>query len=93
MSHLALIETLWVLTTGYRRDPEEIADAVEMLLRHRSLTIQDADVVSAALDQYRRAPSLGFSDCMLLEIAKKAGHLPLGTFDRKLARLEGTERL
>jgi predicted nucleic-acid-binding protein len=93
VSHLALVETLWVLSTGYRLDPDELADAVEMLLRHRSLTLQDADVVLAALEQYRLTPSLGFSDCMLLEIARKAGHLPLGTFDRKLSRLEGTERL
>jgi len=28
-----------------------------------------------------------------LEIARKAGHLPLGTFDRNLARLDGTRRL
>jgi hypothetical protein len=25
---------------------------------------------------------LGFSDCLILETARKAGHLPLGTFDR-----------
>ncbi len=93
VSHLALVETLWVLSTGYRLDPDELADAVEMLLRHRSLTLQDADVVLAALEQYRLTPSLGFSDCMLLAIARKAGHLPLGTFDGKLSRLEGTERL
>jgi predicted nucleic-acid-binding protein len=93
VSHVALIETLWVLSTAYRRSSRELADAVEMLLSHRSLSLQDADVVSAALEQYRRTPTLGFSDCMLLEIARKAGHLPLATFDRKLARLDGTERL
>ena len=27
------------------------------------------------------------------EIARKTGHLPLGTFDRDLAKLEGTQRL
>jgi len=29
----------------------------------------------------------------LLEIARKAGHLPLGTFDRDLAKLDGVVRL
>jgi hypothetical protein len=29
----------------------------------------------------------------VLEIARKAGHLPLGTFDRALAKLEGTQRV
>ncbi len=30
---------------------------------------------------------------MVLEIARKAGHLPLGTFDRTLAKLSGAERV
>jgi len=40
-----------------------------------------------------RKPSLGFTDCLMLEMARRAGHLPLGTFDRKLARVAETEQL
>jgi hypothetical protein len=29
----------------------------------------------------------------VLEVARKAGHLPLGTFDRALGKLKGAERL
>jgi hypothetical protein len=29
----------------------------------------------------------------MVEVARKAGHLPLGTFDRNLAKLEGAEKL
>jgi hypothetical protein len=29
----------------------------------------------------------------MLETARRAGHLPLGTFDRNLAKLPGAERL
>jgi len=29
---------------------------------------------------------------LVLEIARKAGHLPLGTFDRQLSKLAGTQR-
>ena len=63
-----------------------------MLLNHKTLTVQDADVVAAALAHFRKRPALGFSDCMLLEIARKAGHLPLGTFDRDLAKLPDVEK-
>jgi len=28
-----------------------------------------------------------------LEVARKAGHLPLGTFDRDLAKTDGAQRL
>ncbi len=34
-----------------------------------------------------------FSDCLVLEAARKAGHGPLGTFDRDPARLDGAELL
>ena len=93
VSHLAVAEATWVLAAVYDRTPADIATAVEMLLNHQTLTIQDSEVVSAALDHFRRRPILGFSDCMLLEIARKAGHLPLGTFDRDLGKLPNTERI
>jgi predicted nucleic-acid-binding protein len=93
VSHLVLAETTWVLDAVYARSVEQIATAIEMLLNHEHLTVQDADVVAAAIENLRKRPALGFSDCLVLEIARKAGHLPLGTFDRGLARLEGAVRL
>jgi len=64
-----------------------------MLLGHRHLAVQDPDVVAAALKHFRAKPALGFSDCLLLEIARKAGHLPLATFDKALSKLEDAHRL
>jgi predicted nucleic acid-binding protein len=64
-----------------------------MLLSHETLSIQDPDVVRAALEDFRRKPALVFSDCLILEVARAAGHLPLGTFDRDLGRLDGGQRL
>lgn len=93
VSLLVLAETVWVLDAVYEIGHAEIALAVEMLLAHKDLTIEDRDVVLAALGQFRRKPKLGFSDCLVLEIARKAGHTPLGTFDRDLSKLEGTARL
>ena len=93
VSLLALAETTWVLSVVYDLRPPEIALAIDMLLVHQNLTLQDADVVSAALVHFRKKPASGFSDCLLLEMARKAGHLPLGTFDRNLGKLHGAERL
>lgn len=93
VSHLVLAETLWVLESVYGLDAGARAHAVEMLLEHRDLTLQDPDVVGRALAHFRDRPSLGFSDCLVLESARKAGHGPLGTFDRGLAKLEGAELL
>ena len=93
VSHVVLVETLWVLESVYEVDVRGRAKAVEMLLNHRELTVQDPDVVERALGHFRNRPSLGFSDCLVLESARKAGHGPLGTFDRDLGRVEGAQLL
>lgn len=93
VSHLVLAETTWVLSAAYDLDDASIATAVDMLLNHKCLSLQDSEIVAAALGHYRRKPALGFSDCLALEIAKKAGHVPLGTFDKTLSKLEGAARL
>ncbi len=93
VSHLVLAETFWVLDSVYDLTRAQIATAIEMLLNHRELSLQDADVVTAALDHYRRRPAVDFSDCLVLEIARKAGHLPVATFDRNFAKLNDVRRL
>lgn len=93
VSMLVLMEATWVLIAVYDLTHAEIATAIDMLLHHRDLTIQESDSVAAALEQYRNRPALGFSDCLILETARKAGHLPLGTFDRNLSKLDGAEGL
>lgn len=93
VSHLALVETTWVLDAVYKRGASQIAAAIELLLNHRDLTLQDSDVVGLALEKFRSRPAVGFSDLLMLEIARRAGHLPLGTFDRTLGRFEGTQKL
>lgn len=93
VSHLALTEATWVLSAVYDLDAAALATAIEMLLNHKDLTLEESEVVSSALEVFRKRPALGFSDCLMLEVARKAGHLPLGTFDRNLGKLDGVERL
>jgi predicted nucleic-acid-binding protein len=93
VSQLVLVETVWVLTSVYGFGRTEVATAVDMLLDHRELAVQDPDTVNAALAHYRRKTPAEFSDCLILEVARKNGHLPLGTFDRRLGRLEGAQQL
>ena len=93
VSHLVLAEAFWVLDAVYERTPKQLVAALDLLLAHETLVLQDADVVVAALAQFRARPALGFSDCLVLEIARKAGQLPLVTFDKALGRLDGAQRL
>ena len=93
ISHLVLAETAWVLDSIYGLGPAQVAAALDMLVAHRTLTVEAPEVVAVALGQFRKRPSLGFSDCLIIEIARKAGHLPVGTFDRNLGKLDGVQRL
>ena len=91
--HLAVAEATWVLSSVYDREPEAIATAVEMLLSHEHLTLQDTEAVAAAVALFRQRPKVGFSDCLMVEVARKSGHTPLGTFDRNLGKIDGAQRL
>jgi predicted nucleic-acid-binding protein len=57
VSHLVLAETTWVLDAVYDRSMEQIATAIDMLLNHEHLTVQDADVVAAATENFRKRPA------------------------------------
>ncbi len=90
-SVVALAETTWVLSRVYDVGPDELVTAIEMLLNNRNLVVQDEEAVARALGSFRARPALGFSDCLMVELARRAGHLPLGTFDRDLAKTDGAQ--
>ena len=93
VSPLALAEAMGVLDSVYELSSSGQAKAIEMLLNHRELVLHERETVAAALELFRARPALGFSDCLMVESARKSGHLPLGTFDRNLAKVEGTQKL
>jgi predicted nucleic-acid-binding protein len=93
VSHVVLVEAIWVLKSVYRVPHSGLVSALEIVLDHDTLVLQEPDGVAEALARYRQHPKLGFSDCLVLETPRKAGHLPLGTFDQDLARQAGAERI
>jgi predicted nucleic-acid-binding protein len=93
VSHIVLVEVAWVLQAVYEFERAQIATAVEMLLDQEHLVLQDPDIVAAAAKLYRSGIGSDFADCMILEVARGSGHLPLGTFDRKLAKADGAIRV
>jgi len=93
VSHLVLVEAVWVPKSNYSRGRPETISAVEMLLKHNRLILQDPETVESALAHFRTAHAPEFSDCLILEVARKHGHPPLGTFDRRLGRLPGPQQL
>jgi predicted nucleic-acid-binding protein len=81
------------LDSVYDLSREKISTALEMLSNHQELTLQDSEAVAAALEHFRGRTAVDFSDCLVLEIARKAGHIPIAAFDRHFAKLDGVQRL
>ena len=82
------IEVVWVLERFYRFTRTQIADVLVELTATDSLVVEVADDVARAASTYRHGGA-GFSDLMILSAAEKSGAVPLHTFDRRLARMEG----
>jgi len=93
VSHVVLAETIWVLRRAFKFEYQDLLNILTMLTTSPFVTLQDPDVVEAALSHYREKATPGFTDCLMVEIARKAGHVPLGTFDKALARLPHVQRL
>ena len=62
---LAMGEAAWVPATVYELSSSGLAKAIEMLLHHRDLVLQDGEAVSGALKLFRARPGPGFSDCRM----------------------------
>lgn len=93
VSQLVLAETVWVLESVYGFNRVRIATLVGMLVEHDRLTLQDEDVIRGAHSAFERSRSARFTDCLIVEAARKAGHLPVGTFDRAMSRIDGGQEV
>jgi len=93
VSHLVLVETVWVLDSVYGCGRPRLVAALDRILDNRDLALEDPQVVRSALALYRAKGKINFEDCMILEVARKAGHLPLATFDKALGRADGARGL
>ena len=77
-----------MLERSYGFARARVAEALIALTASDSIQVENPDDVAAAAHRYRWGGT-GFSDLMVLSAAKRAGAMPLYTFDRRLARMEG----
>ncbi len=93
ISHVVLVETVRVLESIYDCGMPQLVEALARIIDNRELFLEEPAVVRAALLLYQSQGKVPFEDCMILEIARKAGHLPLATFDKALGKSEGAHIL
>jgi predicted nucleic-acid-binding protein len=88
LSVIALIELVWVLTSCYDLTREQIAQALDALLRAKELVLDRAEQVGQALRVFR-ASSAEFADCLIERTGHAAGCDRTMTFDRTAANSAG----
>lgn len=91
VSTVVLAEAAWVLESNYGLSRDALADSLELLLGNPVVVLQNPEIVADALKLFHKRPTVGFADCLIVELARHAGHLPLGTFDRTLAKVDGAQ--
>lgn len=82
-----LCEIAWVLRSHYRFASEQIAAAIDALLRAPRLAIQHDDLVERALVDYRRG-KIDFADVLIGLLNRSSGCEVTATFDREAAALD-----
>jgi predicted nucleic-acid-binding protein len=90
---IVLAETIWVLESVYDCGKAQLLDALKGIIDNKDLALEDPTIARAAVALYESKGKAGFDDFLILEIARKAGHLPLATFDKALGKSEGALHL
>jgi|TARA_R110001606_G_scaffold50742_4_gene126947 predicted nucleic-acid-binding protein len=93
ISAVVLAEISWVLARAYKSSREDIANAVEGLLRSQELILENAEAAYRALAVYRGSNAVDFADTFIAQTAALAGAQETVTFDRKASSEAGMKLL
>lgn len=85
ISAVVLAEISWVLARAYKTPREDLARALEGLLRSAELIVENAEAAYRALGVYASSASVEFADALIAETASLAGADETVTFDKMAA--------
>lgn len=93
ISSVVLAEITWVLSRAYKASRDDIAAAVEGLLRSAELVVENADAAYRALARYQGSKSVEFADALIAQISTLADAGEFVTFDQGAASELGVRLL
>ncbi len=88
VTQTSVVELVWVLSTSFKLDRKQIAQALDALLAAQQIIVDRADQVVRALRTYR-STTADFADCLIERTATSAGCRQTMTFDKKAAKVAG----
>lgn len=92
VSLVVVAELIWVLESSYGFHRSELVDVIESLLSSKELILENAELVSQAVDLFRRGKA-DFSDYVIERSGRAQGCLHTVTFDPKAASWAGMRLL
>ena len=86
------LELEWVLRASFEFAKEEVMQVLSSLFSAGELTFESERALEVALQLYRENAA-DFADCLHVALAAQAGELPLWTFDKKAAKVNGAQSI
>lgn len=86
------LELEWVLRASFEYTKDEVMEVLSSLFSAAELTFESERGLEVALQLYREG-SADFADCLHIALAAQAGELPLWTFDRRAAKVNGARSI
>ena len=86
------LELEWVLRASYEYTKDNVMLVLSSLLSAAELTFESERALEVALQLYREGPA-DFADCLHVALAAQAGELPLWTFDKRAAKVDGAQAI
>jgi predicted nucleic-acid-binding protein len=88
INRIVMVETVWLLQSGYGYARKDVAAIIENLLRTREFALENAQEVRKALQDYR-ASRTDFADCLIGHTNLALGCRATATFDKAATKLGG----
>jgi predicted nucleic-acid-binding protein len=85
---ISVVEIVWVLTSCYALNREQIASLLDRLLSTESLLVDRAEEIWRALRLFQSSKA-DFADCLIERIAFTAGCSHTATFDVRASKAAG----
>lgn len=86
------LELEWVLRASFGYAKDEVMGVLSSLFSAAELTFESERALEVALQLYRNGPA-DFADCLHVALAAQAGQLPLWTFDKRAAKVNGAQSI
>lgn len=93
ISHTVLFESAYVLSKVYRIPRALIAEELTNMLNLDNLEIPEKPLIAATLALWIEESPLSFADCYHLVLARSLGLNAVYSFDKKMGRYPGVERI